>query len=188
MRFPITIAAASLVLAGSGCSGGGKNTNPATTATAPHRAAAHGAPDLEAMLPRAIDGTPLTTASTTGAAVLGGNAFGSVMTRFLAAHGKRRRDLRFATARSSPPARELELGVFQVRGLAGTTLLRAIVASSRPNAPGLTSSRATLSGKPVTRVVYPGGTRLYLYAHDGLVFYVGTQSEPTAAKVVAALP
>jgi hypothetical protein len=110
------------------------------------------------------------------------------MTRFLAAHGKKPRDLRFATARSSPPARELELGVLQVRGLAGTSLLRAIVASSRPNAPGLTAGKATLSGKPVTRVVYPGGTKLYLYAHDGLVFYVGTQSEPTAAKVVAALP
>ncbi len=78
--------------------------------------------------------------------------------------------------------------MFQVRGLAATTLLRAIVASSRPNAPGLTSSRATLSGKPVTRVAYPGGSTLYLCAHHGVVYYVGTQSEPLAAKAVASLP
>ena len=188
MRFLVAIAAGSVLIAGAGCSGGGESANPATTTTVPHRGATHAAPDLEALLPDTIDGMPLATASTTGAVVFGGNAFGSAMTRFLAAHGKKPGDLRFANARSSPSARELELGVFQVRGLAGTTLLRAIVASSRPNAPGLTSSRATLSGKPVTRVAYPGGSTLYLYAHDGDVFYVGTQREPLAAKVVAALP
>jgi hypothetical protein len=59
--------------------------------------------------------------------VLGRTAFGAVLTRFLAAHGKRPADLRFANARPSSTAPELELGVFEVRGVDGRLLRRAIV-------------------------------------------------------------
>jgi hypothetical protein len=50
----------------------------------------------------------------------------------------------------------------------------------------LMTSTTTLAGKPVTVLVYPGGSTLYLYEHDELVFYVGTQSKGLARKVVAA--
>jgi len=63
---------------------------------------------------------------------------------------------------------------------------QAIVDSSRPGAPCLMTSTTTLAGKPVTVLVYPGGSTLYLYEHDELVFYVGTQSKGLARKVVAA--
>jgi hypothetical protein len=75
-----------------------------------------------------------------------------------------------------------------VRGLDGTVLRRAIVSSSRPNAPGLTATPGLLAGRAVTKVVYPGGTILYLYPSGDRVFYVGTQDEALAARIVRTLP
>ena len=49
--------------------------------------------------------------------------------------------------------------------MSASALRKAIVASSRPNAPGLIAERSTLGSKPVTTVVYPGGAVLYLYEH-----------------------
>jgi len=173
------LAAAGLL---AGCGGKGVSA-PTTTRSTPSNLE-HAAPDLEALLPDRTDGTPLVKGSTTGAVVFGGTAFGRIMTRFLRAHGKRPQDLRFANAQTA----SLEVGVFQVRGLGGVALRRAIVASSRPNAPGLTTAAATLSGKRVTRLVYPSGSSLYLYAHKDLVFYVGSQEEWLAAKILAMFP
>jgi hypothetical protein len=166
----------------------GESSNVSATTRSPPPRVEHAAPDLEALLPDEADGTPLAKGSTTGAVVFGGNAFGRVMTRFLEAHGRRPKDLRFANAQTSSRALDLEVGVFQVRGLGGAVLRSAIVASSRPNAPGLTSATATLSGKRVTKLVYPGGSTLYLYAHRDLVFYVGAQDDALAGKTLATLP
>jgi hypothetical protein len=140
------------------------------------------------LLPDEVDGLKLRKGSTTGAVVFGGNAFGAAMTRFLAAHGKGPGDLRFANAQTAPNGPELELGVFQVRGLDGTVLRRAIVSSSRPNAPGLTATAGTLAGKAVTKVVYPGGSVLYLYPSGDRVFYVGTQDASLAGRIVEKFP
>lgn len=161
-----------------------------TRAAAPHAAPTngHAAPDLEALLPGKIDGTALTKGSTTGAVVFGSDAFSRHMARFLASVGKRPTDLRFANARSPSDTLDLETGVFQVRGVGASALRRAIISSTRPDAPGLTTSTATLSGKPVTMLVYPGGSILYLYNHGDLVFYVGTQDDALAARVLAMFP
>lgn len=110
------------------------------------------------------------------------------MTAFLASVGKAPTDLRFANAHDPSGKLDLETGVFQVRGVDALTLRQAIASSSRPDAPGLTISTATLSGKRVTMLVYPGGSILYLYAHHGLVFYVGTQNQALAAHVLAMYP
>jgi len=149
---------------------------------------AHAAPDLEALLPDEVNGTPLRKGSTTGAVVFGGNAFGAQMTRFLAEHHKTPEDLRFGNAQASPRALELELGVFEVRGLDGSALLSAIVDGVRPNAPGLAVSNPTLAGKRVTKLVYPGGTVLYLYDHGDDVYYVGTQDEALVETVLERFP
>jgi hypothetical protein len=180
----VGLGAIACVLAGCG----GKSAMTTTTTAATTRGVSHVAPDLEALLPDSVNGTPLRKGSTSGAVVFGGNAFGRAMTTFLAAHGKRPQDLRFANARASSRALEVEVGVFEVRGVDGNALRRAIVASSRPNAPGLTAAPTTLSGKRVTKVVYPGGSVLYLYAHGDRVFYVGTQNEMLAGKILAGLP
>jgi hypothetical protein len=110
------------------------------------------------------------------------------MERLLASAGKRPADLRFANAQDPQGNLDLEVGVFAVDGLSANRLRRAIVASSRPNAPGLTATASQVGGKPVTRVVYPGGMLLYLYEHGDDVFYVGTQRDGLAAEVLRGLP
>ena len=189
MRARLLIASlAGLAAAGllAGC-GDGEQASPTTTASTT-RSVSHAAPDLEALLPTEVNGTALRKGSTTGAVVFGGNVFGRVMRRFLAAHGKQPNDLRFANAQTSSRTFELETGVFQVRDVRGSALRQAIVESSHPNARGLETSTGRLSGKRVTKLVYPGGSTLYLYAHDDLVFYVGTQNETLAGTILAMFP
>jgi hypothetical protein len=160
-----------------------------TSGTPTERASpGHAAPELEALLPSEIDGVTLQKGSTTGAGVFEGNAFGREMTQFLASVGKRPGDLRFANARDPSAKLGLEVGVFRVMGVDAAALRRAIVASSRPNAPGLTASATTLAGKRVTKVAYPGGSVLYLYEHEDGVFYVGSQREDVASRALEALP
>ena len=91
------------------------------------------------------------------------------MTRRARAAGKAPVDLRFANAQDPKGRLELELGVFEVPGMSAADLRGAIVASSRPNAPGLIAEASTLGGRPVTAVVYPGGTVLYLYEQGNRV-------------------
>ena len=172
---------------GTATAAGTEGARTGTATDQPRRDAA--APKLERLLPAEVDGTRLRVRSTTGADVFGGDAFSREMTRFLATAGKEPRDLRFANATDpSDSLGGLEVGVFHVDGIEAAALRRAIVASARPNAPGLEATPETLDGKRVTRVVYPGGSTVYLYEQESRVFYVGTLDEELAAEVVGLLP
>ncbi|HZO97599.1 MAG TPA: hypothetical protein VFB42_09540 [Gaiellaceae bacterium] len=179
---PAAVAAlAAAVLAGCG---GGPATRP------PAGGQAHGArataAALEALLPGRLGGLRLHKASATGAGVLGDDAFSRSLSSFLRSRHLRSSDLRFANARTASGS--LELGVFEAAGVDGRRLLDTIVAATRPNAPSLQVAAATLAGRPVTRLVYPGGAVLYLEASGARVFYVGTQSERLATRAFGALP
>ena len=182
-----------LALAAAGCGGGGDSETtteaepPPATTTLPSQVS-HDAPELEALLPASIGATKLQKGSATGADVFGGDAFSREMTRRLIAAGKAPVDLRFANTQDPKGKIELELGVFEVPGMSSTALRRAIVAASRPNAPGLTAEAGTLGGKPITAVVYPAGTILYLYEQGGRVFYVGSQNQALATRAIGLLP
>jgi hypothetical protein len=179
-----------LVLAAAGCGGGGDEsptTTEAATTTVPPQVS-HVAPDLETLLPGEIDGTKLQKGSATGAGVFGGDAFSREMTQRLKAAGKAPADMRFANAQDSNGHLELEIGVFEVPGMPAKDLAAAIVASTRPNAPGLIAEPSVLGGKRVTTLIYPGGTALYLYPRGEHVFYIGTQNESLAAKAIGLLP
>ena len=179
-----------VVLALAAC--GGKSATPTTTrtttSTTPRQSVSHSAPALERLLPASVDGHRLQKGSATGAVVLSGsNAFSTALRRILARNGKQPSDLLFANARDPTGALELEVGAFQVRGLAAQALSKAIVLSSRPNAPGLAVSHVILDGTPVTKVVYPGGSTLYLDPRGTVVYYVGTQDEALAGRILRRL-
>ena len=180
-----------LALLAGGCSGGGDDgstTTEAATTTVPSGQVSHAAPELEALLPASINRVKLRKGSATGAGVFGGDAFSREMTQILRQAGKAPADLRFANAQDPRGRLELEIGVFEVPGMSAARLKDAIVTSSRPNAPGLIAEPSTLGGKPVTAVVYPGGTVLYLYEHGGRVFYIGTQNKALATRAIGLLP
>ena len=168
-----------------GCGGDSAEPSPATGGATTVQSS-RGASALEALLPGSIAGARLTKASATGAAVFGGDAFSRALTSFLRSVERRPSDLRFANARTASGV--VEVGVFELPGVAGPRLLRAIVAASRPNARGLTTSPVAIAGKAATKLTYPGGAVLYLRASGRHVFYVGTQSERLAAEAFGELP
>jgi hypothetical protein len=146
----------------------------------------HAAPELEALLPRTVDGHRLEKGSATGAVVLSGNnAFSEVLKGILARAGKTPADLTFANAQD--PTVGVEVGAFRVVGLAAPALRDAIVRSTRPNAPGLAVSSRVLGGRRVTKVVYASGATLFLYPRRDVVFYVGTRNERLAARILERL-
>jgi hypothetical protein len=110
------------------------------------------------------------------------------MTQRLNAAGKAPADMRFANAQDPKGNLELEVGVFEVPGMPAKELAEAIVASTRPNAPGLIAEPSMLGGKRVTTLIYPSGTALYLYPHGEHVFYIGTQDKSLAARAIGLLP
>jgi hypothetical protein len=192
-RRPLAVLSLAVAILAAGCGSGGgpsrsEDAATGTTTTPSWGQFSHSAPSLEALLPASIAGVRLEKGSTTGAAVFGLDAFSKKMTTLLAAVGKRPSDLRFANAQDPRGTLELEIGVFQVDGMSAAKLRRAIVASTRPNAPGLAVSQTAIGGKPVTVLVFPGGQVLYLYDQAGRVFYVGTQSRPLATKALGLLP
>ena len=143
------------------------------------------------MLPDAVRGVRLAKASADGAAVFrkfGDAAWSRAMKRFLAREGKSPSELLYAQVWDPSRRLALDAGAFRVAGVGAHPLRRAIVDASRPGAPGLRSSADALSGRSVTRVVYPSGATLYLYEHGDVVFYAGAASEKLAADVVATFP
>jgi hypothetical protein len=125
----------------------------------PRPPVSHAAPGLEALLPGTIDGRE-----------------GQRHRHYGARRHQRVRQ-------RAEAALELEVGVFRVHGLAAPALRDAILRSSRPNAPGLAVARVSLGGRQVTRVAYPGGSTLYLYTYEDVVYYVGTQDEARAVHI-----
>jgi hypothetical protein len=180
-----------------GACGGKGATTPTTTETVSGRttttktttpAVSHAAPELEALLPATIDGHGLQKGSAGGAVVLSGNnAFSHVLKGILARAGKSPADLTFANAQDPTGALQVEVGAFRVHGLGAHALRDAIVRSTRPNAPGLAVSRVVVGGRRVTKVVYPGGSSLYLYPRRDVVYYVGSQDEKLAARILQRL-
>jgi hypothetical protein len=148
----------------------------------------HAAPELEALLPDEVGGSRLSKGSATGAAVFGDDAFSREVTAFLSAAGKQPGALEFANARGPAGALGLETGVFRVAGVDAAGLLQAIVDGSRPSAPGLEVSTATIAGKPVTVLAFANGSRLHLYARGDSVFYVGGTDDDLARTVLATFP
>jgi hypothetical protein len=117
----------------------------------------------------------------------GNNAFSHVLKGILARAGKSPADLTFANAQDPTGALAVEAGAFRVRGLAAPALRDGIVRSTRPSAPGLAVTSAVVGGRRVTKVVYASGATLYLYPHRDVVYYVGTQNETLAARVLRRL-
>lgn len=178
-----------------GCGSGGHSSAPPTGSAPPtptsHPVATQRAPGLEAALPKRLDGTVLSRASTTGATIFrefGDTAFAKQMTAFLAHLGKTPADLHYAQVWDPSRRLHIDAGVFEVRGVGAAALARGIIESSRPDSPSMTVSNTTLAGKRVTVVVNPSaGSTLYLYPRGTAVFYVGADNSEVAKQYLSAL-
>lgn len=148
------------------------------------------APELEALLPKHLDGVGLRTASTTGRVIFskfGNTAWAKSMTGYLHSVGRTPADLRYAQVWDPSKAVNLDAGAFRLPGVRSAALAHAIIQSSRPGSMQLSVSTAAIAGKPVTAVLdQDSGLVLYLYEHGGVVFYVGGVAGGGAGHVVPA--
>jgi hypothetical protein len=147
------------------------------------------APLLEAEMPRAVNGTTLTTESATNATSLGnapnGRALGAAVTNL----GKKPGDLEIADAFDQSGSLALSILGFRLPGTDAATL-RSVVLDAwlTVTSPGITSTSVSLSGTPSTKVSYgDGGPDQYVFVHGDSVFIIVTSDQSLAASAVAAM-
>lgn len=161
----------------------------ASDSGSPSPTPAHAAVDLEALLPLAVGGVPLTRQSTLGTSgLLGTDPSSQALIDSLTGLGKTPADLEIAAAYDD--SQTIQIFAFRLKGIKGPKLGQAIVDSYLAAGPsGVTSVVVTISGKQVTHVAYgDGGTDDYVYVHGDIVFDVASGDPATAAQSLAALP
>ena len=161
----------------------------AVASTAPTAVPSPAAPVLEAEMPRAVNGTPLTTESAIGAVSLGGSPNGRALSAAMTTLGKKPGDLEVAQALD--PSRSLALSVlgFRLPGV-DPAKLRPVVLDAwmSGKAPGVTSSSVSLSGTSATKVSYgDGGPDQYVFVFRDSVFVIVTADQALAASAVASM-
>jgi hypothetical protein len=146
----------------------------------------HVAPDLEASLPQAVDGTVLSSQSVAGTTALGTDATSTSLIASLGKLGKTAADLQIAETHDITGALQMRLFAFRVKGVAGTDLANAVVTSWMTNTTQTpTRSVVTLAGRTVTKVSYPQGPADYVYGTATIAFDIETTDETLVSKVLA---
>jgi hypothetical protein len=151
---------------------------------------AHAVPALEAILPKSVNGTALTTQSLTGTDALQTDAASTALAASIKGFGKTPADFEVAEAYDTSGNVPVTILAFRVPGVDGKPLSQAIIASWLAAAgSGVTTAPATVSGKPVVKVDYgDGGPLDYVYVHGADVFDVSTADTTLAATVLGQLP
>ena len=148
------------------------------------------APELEALLPTTVNGTPLTVDSVLGTDLFGEDQSSRAITAALRAEGKTPADLTFAQAYDENQALDLSMFALAVDGLTEAKT-KALVLDSWLSATGagVTQSEVELGGRTLTKIDYgDDGANDYVLAGDGAVIVFTTADEELAAATVAALP
>jgi hypothetical protein len=153
-------------------------------------AAGPAAPDLEALMPRQVNGTQLTVQSATGDQVLGTDAASKALISALASFGKKPGDLQIAQAYDAAGALDLTILGFRVPGVPVAKLQPAVLQTWLfAGATGVTTKETTVSGIKVTEVSYGGDTSVsYVVVRKDAVLVVQSGDATLAAAALAALP
>ncbi len=148
------------------------------------------AAELEAILPAEVDGVALTKDSTTADVILTDGAASRALVASLRTLGKSPGDLLLAQAYDETGTFDASILAFQLPGVDGTTLRKTILGTwLLADAPGVTSTEVTVSGKKVTRVSYgDGGSTSFVYVHGDAVVVIEAADEQQATRITASLP
>jgi hypothetical protein len=148
----------------------------------------HVAPDLEALLPQAIDGTAMSSQSVAGTAALGTDATSTSLIASLKKLGKTAADLEIAESHDPTGTLQARLLAFRVKGMTGTGLATAIITSWMANTTETpTRSNVTIAGRKLTKVGYTQGPADYVYGTATIAFDIETTDETLVSKVLALL-
>jgi hypothetical protein len=148
----------------------------------------HSAPDLEALLPQAVNGTALTSQSVAGTAALGTDATSQSLIASLTKLGKTPANLDIAESHDATGTLPMRVFAFRVTGVTGTDLAAAVVTSWMANTSQTpTKSAVTIAGHKLTKVSYPQGPADYVYGTATIAFDIETTDDTLVPKVLALL-
>lgn len=152
-------------------------------------AESHDAPDLEALLPTEVAGTPLTLQSWTGDTLLSdGGTWSEALTTYLTSIGRSPADLTAAQALDPTETIDHSVGVFRVPGVPTADLRDALVNAWKNDYPELAISTVTLDGIEVTKGDFgEDAIDSYWYEKDGLLYDVETSDEAIATTILASI-
>jgi hypothetical protein len=147
-------------------------------------------PELDALLPKEIAGTPFIVQTYLATDVFGTDAGSQAVTAGLRELGKTPADVELAEAYDQDQAMDLYLFAFRLPD-ADPESLRSLVLNSWlvSNAEGVTTEEVELGGKTVTRVDYGDDTPdAFVYSLGDVVVIIHSGSEGLAAQAAEALP
>jgi hypothetical protein len=147
-------------------------------------------PELDALLPKEIGGTPYVVSTYIATDVFGDDAGSRAVTAGLRELGKSPADLELAEAYDQNQAVDLYLFAFRLPG-ADPEALRSLVLDSWlvAGAEGVTTEEVELGGKTLTHVEYGDEfPEAYLYSVGDVAVILHTGSEELAVEAAQALP
>ena len=144
------------------------------------------APELEADLPKSIQGTPLTVSSYTGEETMPATPTSRALAARLRSLGVQLKDLQFAQASDDTYSIDMTVFGFRVPGLDPAKLKTAVLeAWLGANQPGVKQTTITLGGKSMLKIDYGvDGPIDYVYATADHVIVIDT-ADPNAATEAA---
>ena len=148
------------------------------------------APELEALLPATLDGTPLTVSSLVGTDLFGDTQGSRAIIAALRAAGKTPADLKYAEAYDESQTLDLSMFAVAVDGLSDAKTKSMVLDSwLTASGAGVTHTPVTLGGKDVTAIDYGAdGAKDYVLSGDGATIVITTADEALATAAISALP
>jgi hypothetical protein len=148
------------------------------------------APELEARLPAAVNGSPLTVDSVLGTELFGEDQSSRAITAALRAAGKTPADLSFAQAYDENQQLDLSMFAVAIDGLSEAKMKEIVLDSwLSASGSGVTQSDVTLGGTKVTKIDYgDDGANDYVVSGDGAIIVITTADEGIATAAITALP
>jgi hypothetical protein len=147
----------------------------------------HDAPELEALLPTDVAGTPMVTESWTGEPLLQeGGPWSDAVVAFLTESGKVPTDLKNAQAYDPEQATDYRVGVFRLDGVPAADVRDAMVEAWKTEYPELATSTVELGGTEVTKGDFgEDSINSYWFIRDDLLFDVEASDESIVSSVIA---
>ena len=143
----------------------------------------HSFPDLEALLPKTVDGTPLSAQSTTATEALSGDPTSEALFQWLTDNGKTSDDLEFAEAYDLTSTVDADFTALRVKGIAAAKLRQELLATwLGATASGITTTNKTIGGKAVLTIDYGNGGALDYVLEQGDVVLILSSSEPAVIE------
>lgn len=149
----------------------------------------HDAPELEALLPRQVNGTAIDIQSWKGGDYLTDDTWSTSIRAFLTKSGKTAADFRVAQGYDQNDGLPGTLFAYAVTGVPAPAVRDALIAAWKSDYPDMVVSQVKLGGRDVTKGGFGADTASsYLYLRGDVVFDFESTDDTFVAAALAALP